>query len=51
MPSRSDELEGEKTRLGTEIYVQNDIFIGDELELLPGIRYQYDSDFGENDDS
>ncbi|WP_022940410.1 TonB-dependent receptor plug domain-containing protein [Psychromonas hadalis] len=41
-----DEMQGEKTRSSVEFYAQNDIFIGDELELLPGIRYQNDSDFG-----
>jgi len=44
----SDELDGKQTRSGTEVYLQNDIFIGDQLEILPGVRYQYDSDFGEN---
>jgi outer membrane receptor for ferrienterochelin and colicins len=41
-----DEMQGEKTRSSIEIYAQDDIFIGDELEILPGIRYQHDSDFG-----
>lgn len=33
-------------RKNIEFYVQDDIFIGDTLEILPGIRYQHDSDFG-----
>jgi len=30
-----------------EFYLQNDIFLTDQLELLPGFRYQYDTDFGD----
>jgi outer membrane receptor for ferrienterochelin and colicins len=41
-----DEIQGEKTRTSIELYAQDDIFIGDEFEILPGIRYQNDSDFG-----
>jgi len=41
-----DEMQGEKKRSSVELYAQDDIFIGDELEILPGIRYQHDSDFG-----
>ncbi|PKG39248.1 TonB-dependent receptor plug domain-containing protein [Psychromonas sp. Urea-02u-13] len=41
-----DELQGEKQRTSIELYAQDDIFIGDQLEILPGIRYQNDSDFG-----
>ncbi len=33
-------------RENLETYLQDDIFLNDRLELLPGIRYQYDSDFG-----
>ncbi len=33
-------------RENIETYLQDDIFLNDWLELLPGIRYQYDSDFG-----
>ena len=33
-------------RTSTELYAQNDIFIGDQLELVLGLRAQHDSDFG-----
>ncbi|ASJ76888.1 TonB-dependent receptor plug domain-containing protein [Granulosicoccus antarcticus] len=29
-----------------ELFFQNDIFVGDRWELVPGLRYQNDSDFG-----
>ena len=29
-----------------ELFAQDDIFISDTLEILPGLRYQNDSDFG-----
>lgn len=29
-----------------ELYIQDDIFVSDQLELVPGIRTQRDSDFG-----
>ncbi|MCK5917921.1 MAG: TonB-dependent receptor [Cocleimonas sp.] len=41
-----DEIGGKKKRTNAEIYLQDDIFITDKLELLPGFRYQNDSDFG-----
>ena len=41
-----DETLGKKNRKNTEIYIQDDIFVSDKLELLPGFRYQDDSDFG-----
>ena len=41
-----DEIAGEKNRSSTEIYLQDDIFIGNNFEILPGFRYQNDSDFG-----
>lgn len=41
-----DELNGKQTRSNIELYVQDDIFLTDQLEILPGIRYQNDSDFG-----
>jgi outer membrane receptor for ferrienterochelin and colicins len=44
--STIDELGGKKERTSIELYAQDDIFIGDQLEILPGIRYQNDSDFG-----
>jgi len=40
------ELSSDAKRHGLEAYIQDDWFITDDLELLPGIRYQYDSDFG-----
>ncbi|NKE73534.1 TonB-dependent receptor plug domain-containing protein [Candidatus Manganitrophus noduliformans] len=33
-------------RRNYEAYLQDDIFLASRLELLPGIRYQVDSDFG-----
>ncbi|TEW53962.1 TonB-dependent receptor [Psychromonas sp. RZ22] len=41
-----DEIGGKKERQNIEFYAQDDIFVGDTLEVLPGLRYQYDSDFG-----
>ena len=41
-----DEINGEQTRSSLELYVQDDIFVSDSLEILPGFRYQNDSDFG-----
>ena len=40
------ELSSDAKRYGLEAYIQDDWFISDDLELVPGIRYQYDSDFG-----
>ena len=41
------ELTGnEVNREGIEGYLQDDWLIGDNWELLTGVRYQYDSDFG-----
>lgn len=34
------------TRQNIEYYLQDDYFLTDEVEILPGIRAQYDSDFG-----
>lgn len=31
-----------------EFYLQNDIFLTEQLELLPGFRYQHDTDFGDH---
>ncbi|WP_158587109.1 TonB-dependent receptor plug domain-containing protein [Motilimonas pumila] len=44
--NRFSELNGQQNRHATELYLQDDIFITDEIEILPGLRYQYDSDFG-----
>ncbi len=41
-----DEMNGEKHRSNAEFYIQDDIFISDIFEVLPGLRYQHDSDFG-----
>jgi len=41
-----DEINGTKRRDNIEVFIQDDIFIGDNLEILPGFRYQDDSDFG-----
>ena len=45
-PVHTDELGDGSTSNALEAYVQDDWFINDDLELIPGIRYQYDSDFG-----
>lgn len=37
---------GRVARDSKEIFFQDDIFLTRDLELLPGVRYQYDSDFG-----
>lgn len=37
---------GEVTRDSQELFVQNDILFSDMLELVLGVRYQDDSDFG-----
>ena len=41
-----DELNGTQRRENIEFYLQDDYFISDNLELLPGVRVQHDSDFG-----
>jgi len=41
-----DELFENATANAIEGYIQDDWFLTESLELLPGIRYQYDSDFG-----
>lgn len=41
-----NELESDAKRHGVEVYLQDDWCISEDLELVPGIRYQYDSDFG-----
>lgn len=40
--------ETEVTREGDEFLLQDDFFIDDQQELLSGIRYQKDSDFGDH---
>ncbi|QFR49987.1 TonB-dependent receptor [Sulfurimonas lithotrophica] len=42
----SDEMNGDASAYAVEGYIQDDWFIYDNLEFLPGLRYQYDSDFG-----
>ncbi len=42
----NDEMVGKASVYAIEGYVQDDWFIADNLELLPGLRYQYDNDFG-----
>ena len=37
---------GDVARTGRELYVQNDILINEQWELVPGLRWQHDSDFG-----
>ena len=41
-----DEINGNKKRDNIEFFIQDDIFVSDKLEILPGFRYQNDSDFG-----
>ncbi len=41
-----EEITGNASSYAYEAYIQDDWFITDNLELLPGLRYQYDSDFG-----
>lgn len=40
------EITSAAKRENIETYLQDDIFLSDWFELLPGIRYQNDSDFG-----
>jgi len=44
--SLSDEIGPGSDRQGIELFVQNDLFVGDAWEWLPGVRVQHDSDFG-----
>jgi len=40
------EIDSDAQRDATEFFAQDDWFISDSLEFIPGIRYQEDSDFG-----
>lgn len=40
------ELRGSATRTANEVYLQDDIFLSDNWELVAGVRGQHDSDFG-----
>lgn len=40
------ELDGDRARTSRELFVQNDILFDDTWELLLGMRWQHDSDFG-----
>ena len=42
---RAPEVDGEEKN-NIEAYLQDDIFIGEQWEIVPGIRVQQDSDFG-----
>lgn len=42
----SEEIIGDASAQRRVFYAQNDLFINERLELLPGFRYQHDSDFG-----
>ena len=42
----SQEIEPGAKALRKTLFIQEDMFIGERLELLPGIRFQHDSDFG-----
>lgn len=39
---------GDVSRSSHELYVQGDIFLSPALEVLPGLRWQNDSDFGQH---
>ncbi|MEM7256584.1 MAG: TonB-dependent receptor, partial [Pseudomonadota bacterium] len=41
-----EEITPNASRQNVDVFAQNDIFIGDQWELLPGLRWQDDSDFG-----
>ena len=43
--SRATEVDG-KDRRNIEAYLQDDIFLGERWEVIPGVRVQEDSDFG-----
>ncbi len=43
--TRANEVDGAQQR-NIEAYLQDDIFIGEHWEIVPGIRVQNDSDFG-----
>lgn len=45
--ARIDEIAPGADRQNIEVFVQDDIFVSDRWELLPGFRYQDDSDFGD----
>lgn len=38
--------DGQKSRQNNEYYLQLDTWLGDSWEILPGLRYQRDDDFG-----
>lgn len=40
------ELTNDAKRSNNELFFQDDWFVSDSFEVLPGVRYQYDSDFG-----
>ena len=42
----SSEIQGKAARENAELFIQNDIFINEKVELLLGARAQNDSDFG-----
>lgn len=42
----TNEIEPGADRHAIELFMQDDVFIGDHWELLPGFRVQEDSDFG-----
>ena len=44
--TRSDEVSPGSDRTSVDVFVQNDVFVGERWELLPGLRVQNDSDFG-----
>ncbi|MGF1547814.1 MAG: TonB-dependent receptor plug domain-containing protein [Thiotrichales bacterium] len=40
------EIQPDAEQRNVELFLQNDIFLGERWELLPGVRYQDDRDFG-----
>lgn len=44
--SQSELIQDKVSRDVSEVYVQDDWFIGDNWEILSGVRYQEDTDFG-----
>lgn len=45
-PIRSDEIEPGARHRNQEVFAQDNMFLGENTEILAGLRYQYDSGFG-----
>ena len=46
VPVRENEIEPGARHRNHEVFIQDNLFLGEHLEVLPGIRLQHDSDFG-----